>query len=673
MAEGGLVPGTTWAMDDAGIGWITFIPVGGRPPLVGTALLEGLEAAMVALTGARALVLRSGVEGTYLAGADLDELLGLADAGAAVARAREGQRVLRRLETLEAPTFAAIRGACIGAGVEVTLACAYRLAADEPRTLLSFPEVANGMVPGLGGTVRLPRLVGLEVALELLVGGRAVAAREAREIGLVDALLPGASFEDAVADAVRERLERGRVRTGARRRVPRRLLEDTAPGRRLVAGRARRRLVRGTGAGAEGRALDLVLEGLALPLERAFEREAEVAGEMLSSETARGMMHTARGLAAAARSAPAAAPVDRVGILGGGPEAAEWAHVLVSRGVQTRLRDPARGTLADTTAAVLHALAVDVRDGLLTETQADRASEALHASSGFGGFGTLDAVLIPQPDGPAGPAALADAEAHTAAECLLLWSATGALTEEVQRASGRPEQVVRVFLAPSPRKYPLLEIAGGPLTAPLSLDRTAALARQLGLTPVRASALGGGAAARLIGAYLAEALRLVAEGVDRDVVDRAMEEFGFAEGPIARAESMGARRTLALLRGLAAGAGDRFRPPASPTEARGAAGDEPVRSRIVLAVVNEAARVLEERVLPTAQLVDTVGVLALGFPRARGGLLRYADRLGLPGIVDSLAELRATNGPRFEPAALLLDLARSGAPLTGHPASSMLS
>lgn len=663
--------GLSWSLDAEGIGWIVFRPPPGRPPLVDSRLLASLDAALDALEPARALVLTSPRADVYLAGADLDEILALARPDAATERAREGQRVLRRLERLPVPTVAAIRGACLGAGVEITLACAYRLAADDPVTVFGFPETRHGMIPGLGGTVRLPRLVGLEVALDVILSGRRVPAREAREIGLVDALVEPEDFEEGARRWTLERVEHGRLRTGARRRMVRRLMEDTAPGRRLVAVRAARRLLGGDSTTAGRRALDLVLEGLALPLERAFDREAQVAGELVSTDEARGLVHAARGIATIERGSAPPGVAEHVGVSGGGAAQAEWAYLLASNGVPVRLREPRRQLLIETERIAHRWLALDVRDGQISEAEADRRSDLITVSTGFGGFGALDALVVTA-SASALPEALREAEEHTSPGCLFCCASLGLRTADLQVESGRPELVARVLLSPLPRRFPLLEIAPGPATSEAALRRLQGIARQLGLTPLTIGDAPGGAAMRLLGAYLAEGMRLAAEGVDPGVVDRALEDFGFAAGPLRRAQAMGADRAMSLLRELAAAVGTRFAPPRYAPDPPRSPPAEPVRARVLLALVNEAAVLVEEGVVRSASLVDAAAVLGLGFPRARGGLLRYADATGLPGIVESLDELHARLGDHFEPAAMLRRLALTGEGFTGHPASPVV-
>ncbi|HEV2150174.1 MAG TPA: enoyl-CoA hydratase-related protein, partial [Longimicrobiaceae bacterium] len=235
-------------LEEDGIARLVFDRPGSRANFLSGGVLEALdlllgEAERLADGGRlRALVVRSAKPAVFVAGMDLDELRAVRDAAEGAAQARRGQAVLRRLEQLPVPTFAAVEGACLGAGAELALACSYRLASSAPATRIAFPEVQLGIVPALGGTVRLPRLIGVREALELILTGKSVTPAEAERLGLADAVLPADEFDAAVRRFVLERLRRGRLRTGARRGVARRLVEDTAPGRRVVFARLRREL-----------------------------------------------------------------------------------------------------------------------------------------------------------------------------------------------------------------------------------------------------------------------------------------------------------------------------------------------------------------------------------------------------------------------------------------------
>ena len=699
--------------------------------VVGTALLERLDALLdeveqgVEAGAVRALVVRSARPGVFLSGADLGEVRAITTAAQGAAKAARGQQVLRRLERLSVPTFAAVDGTCLGAGVEVALACSYRLASDAPHTRLGLPEVRFGLLPALGGTVRLPRLVGLRAALELMLGGKPVDARTARALGLLDEVYPAARFEDGVAAFVEERLRRGRRRTGARRGVGLRLVEDTAPGRRVVFARARRRAQAEALGGnpAPVRAVEVMAGGIALPLEGAFAREAEAFGELVATPESRGFLHAA-GLRRAARlvgGAAVPAPVERAVVLGGGMAGGLLAYRLASAGVQVRLRDERRAAVSE---ALRHARAAfrrDVQGETLSEREAEERAEAISGAVGFGGFGTAEVLLEALAgDEQARRSALREAEEHVDPRCVLAVTSLSLPVERLAAGLERPGRVGGLRLFPSPAAPRIAEVVRHPGTGPETPALLHALARRLGVPAVVVADAPGALLFRLAAVYVDEAVRLLEEGASAEAVDGAMEGFGMAVGPLRLADETGiptlgraavavsdafpervrppaalermvrrellgawdghgfyrygpggrARSDRAVAEMLRAEAGGGAPAPESGPRARSRAArdDAPagmVRERLLLVLANEAARALEEGVAASAAEVDFAVQHAFGFPPSRGGLLYHADHTGLPNVVARLEELAARHGERFAPAPLLLRLARAGSGFYG--------
>ncbi|HEX2091776.1 MAG TPA: 3-hydroxyacyl-CoA dehydrogenase NAD-binding domain-containing protein, partial [Longimicrobiaceae bacterium] len=642
--------------------------------------------------------------GSFIAGVDLEEMRGVATAAEGAAHARRGQQVLRRLELLPVPTFALIEGACLGAGAELALACAYRLASLAPQTRIAFPEVQLGILPALGGTVRLPRLIGVREALELILSGREVGAEEAGALGIVDAAFPSERFEEETRRFVVERIRRGRLRTGARRGVGRRLLEDTAPGRRVIFARLRREAERRKGApSAARRVLETVADGIALPLDRAFEREAEALGELIVTREARGLLHAFRLRQAAGSgrepSPPPAPRVERAAVLGAGRTGTGIAYLLAAHEIPVRVRDLRHQTLTGGIER-LHALFTEaVREKRLDRREAAARAGTIAGTLGFGGFGTVDVVLeAVRDEEELKRSVLREVEEHVREDCILV-STTGMVPiSRLQPAVERPERVVGMHFLPPVAWAPLVEVVRGENTAEETLAAAVALARRLGKTALVVGDGPGFLANRILAAYLGEALRLLEEGVPVERVDGAMTEFGMPMGPLRLADELGIGRVARLSEFLAAELGERFRPSpvlrlvaggprlkrepepgfyrygegrepvVSPRVAealRGAAregesGGEEMQSRMVLAMVNEAARALEDGIVGTAAEVDLAMLLAVGFPAFRGGLLYHADRRGLPQVAETLEEHAAKSGERFSPAPRLRRLAESG-------------
>src|SRR5690606_39039685 len=244
----------TLEVDGDGVAWLIFDRPESRVNILTSGVMARLDLLLADLEEAaragrvRAVVVRSGKPGTFIAGADIDEIAEITDPAEAEAKAREGQRIFRRLELLPVPTIAAIDGICLGGATELALACSARLASDSPATRIGLPEVRLGIIPGFGGTVRLPRLIGLRAALDLILTGRTLNARRAARIGLVDEAVPQPVLYDRARRLALELA--GGTRPKRRRRRPGgvagRFLDWTPPGRRIVLSQARKRVLRET-------------------------------------------------------------------------------------------------------------------------------------------------------------------------------------------------------------------------------------------------------------------------------------------------------------------------------------------------------------------------------------------------------------------------------------------
>ncbi|MSR36806.1 MAG: fatty acid oxidation complex subunit alpha FadJ, partial [Gemmatimonadetes bacterium] len=239
-------------IDEHGIGWLTLDDPERRMNVLTEAVMHRLAQLieetdrLVAAREMRALIVWSGKPDSFVAGADVDAIAQIGDAAQGEKASRLGQAVFLDVEQIEIPTVAAIHGVCLGGGTELSLACRYRIASDSPKTRIGLPEVQLGILPAWGGTTRLPRLVGLQAALPILLAGEPVSASKARRIGLVDEMLPAPGFKDRVREWTRAIVDGGAPRS-RKRPLFKRLVEDTAPGRALMLAAARRSVMQKSG------------------------------------------------------------------------------------------------------------------------------------------------------------------------------------------------------------------------------------------------------------------------------------------------------------------------------------------------------------------------------------------------------------------------------------------
>ncbi|HUE95220.1 MAG TPA: 3-hydroxyacyl-CoA dehydrogenase NAD-binding domain-containing protein [Longimicrobiaceae bacterium] len=640
---------------------------------------------------ARILWIETAAPRPSLRGYDLEELRSLREGGI-TGWSREGQRILRRLEQLPIPSVAVIREEWLGGAAELALACSYRVASDTSAASIGFPQTRLGFLPAWGGTVRLPRLVGLRNALRLILTGESLHGDQAIDLGLLDRLFPGDVVDDELEAYALRRIERGRPRRRRRRSVQSRLMDETAPGRRLVVSRATRRYFAAAQGNLAARvALDLVRETVDLPLEQAFAREAEAAGELIVGTDAQGRLHSERLAERTARRTPIGpAEMQSIAVVGAGENGSDLAHLLVSAGMSVRIRGTSRARARDAVARVRSRVLWERGHGRISEQQARRRSGRVEGVSGYGGFGTLDLVVVAEDEaGPGADTVAAEVEAHVRPDCLIGIYDWTTSPSRLQRSLRHPDRVFAIHVALPSERFPLLEIAPGTLTAPATVAAARRLARRLSLTAIVVSDGMPTPATRLLGTFLVEAAVQIEEGIRFSAVDAACAAFGFDLGPFQRMDAIGVGRVVRMLEALAGIAGARFAPPRLLQELGEAGqplyqyrsgrpsgtnpdlpppfvagsdesdGDNPSR-RIVLALINEAARIVEEGGVLDPGDLDVISIFGLGFPRERGGLLFHAQEIRLPTVVDELTRLAHVVDERFAPAGLLRDLALGG-------------
>jgi 3-hydroxyacyl-CoA dehydrogenase/enoyl-CoA hydratase/3-hydroxybutyryl-CoA epimerase len=632
------------------------------------------------------LVLCSGKDTGIGTGPDLGEFAELDSPTEAAALAALGQRVVRRLAALEAVTVGFLDGPCLGGALELALACDWRMAVGGPTTRLGFPLVRRGAVPCWGGTVRLPRLVGLAAALDLLLNGHKLSASQALTLGLIDR-----AVGPRLATVHRDSFVLDLQETGRKRRVRPRLL-DRLPGRRRWLLRrawarvertvspdhvAPRELLRAVAAGVCGGAA----EGLAA--ERAamgrLARSLAVSSTRPLPATAApptGPLRTVANLRLriddAPRPAKAAdvAPIRRVGIIGGGTigaALAQWA-ALRGCGVAVQERSPRAAAAARERLAAQFRQAVAKR--LIPADDAPATLAAIPCGVDWVGFEDVDLVIEAAPEDRAlKRRALAAAERCVPASAVMATATTALTVRELQGVLAQPGRLVGLHVGHPAAALKAAEVAAGPATDPTVVTRLRAWLDANGKTAVLVADRPGRALGRVLLPYLHEAVLLAEEGFAVPAVDAAVRRFGLAWGPFEALDAAGLDVMLATMRALAASA-PHLRPPpllerlvargcrghktghgfyrydrSAPVAnvvvlPRPVAGRDPEESvpRVVARLVNAEFAALGEGLVRDSATLDGL-LLGAGWPAFRGGPLRYAATRGLPTVVDELSAL----------------------------------
>ena len=712
--------------DERGVGTVTLDVVGSAVNIFNTEVMTEL-ARLVELLEAdppSVAVFRSGKASGFLAGADIHHLRKLATAAEVEAVLSDGQGVFARLERLPFPTVAVIHGPCLGGGLEFALALRHRVARDDGPTRLGLPEVQLGLIPGWGGTQRLPRLVGLRTALRLILEGNAVSAARAAEIGLVDAAFPPASFEADVNRFV-EDVRGGRPVRRPARRLTDKLLEGTWPGRKVILAAARRqvgkRAAHYPAVTAALRAIEASTQGSP---ESGYAAERREFAAVVFTPAARNLIGIFVGRERARKRSTWVSEevrplkVERVVVVGGGTMGSGIAQLLALNGFSVVLKEVSGEAAAAAAKRVESLTSRAVAKGALSRADADAVARAVTVTAEWppaaGCTLAIEAVVEREEVKRAVFSELAGCLGPTA----VLATNTSALSvSRIADATPRPERVAGLHFFNPVHKMPLVEVVRGRQTSDEVIATLVELVRKLGKVPVVVADSPGFLVNRILFPYLDEAVRLVLEGVRAEEVDRAALGFGMPMGPLELLDQIGidiaadVAKTFAALATepgpvpdhfaamVAAGAtgvkagkgfyhhadGKRGRPsewaaprgpdrrveslpnrrPGEPTRPGSPSAPlapplTPLARRLVYPMLNEAARCLESGIVSEPDMIDLAMVLGTGFAPFRGGPLRLADAIGCRQLVTELDALSADLGPRFRPCELLRSLASEG-------------
>jgi len=695
-------------LEGDGVAWLVFDNHAARPNILSAEVMGRLDqllgqVAAGAGTGkVRALVIRSGKDGSFIAGADVREIGAIGDAASGAAGARTGQRIFQRLDRLPLPVVAAVDGICLGGGTELILACDYRLASDRPETRIGLPEVKLGIIPGFGGTTRLPRLIGTRSALELILTGKTLDARRAQRAGLIDERVHRAQLYGRARSVALE-LAEGKRQAPRRRPWLERLLDDTSPGLRLVLKGARRRVGKETRGHypAPLAALDVIADSRGKSLEQALEVEAQALGRLIVTPESKNLVHVFNLLEGAKKTAPPgveARAVSRAAVVGAGVMGGGIAHLLAGRGISVRLKDIRAEALG---AGLRHARQLDersVRRHRLSAREMGRNLDRIAPTLEYAGFNGLELVIEAVLERlEVKLEVLRDLEERVGGACVLASNTSSLSITTMQATLNDPGRLCGMHFFNPVHRMPLVEVIRGRQTSDATIATVFALARVLGKTPVIVGDGPGFLVNRILAPYLNEAGWLLAEGASVEQVDEALLGFGMPMGPLRLLDEIGLDIARHAGQVMAAGLGKRLAPPPpllaledpalmgrksgsgfyqydGDRQGRvnagiyGALGDSVPRSRrelstgviqdrTVLAMVNEAARALSDGIAARPEDVDVAMITGTGFPPFRGGLLRYADSLGIAAVAERLEQLSREHGPRFEPAPLLHELA----------------
>lgn len=655
------------------------------------------------------VVLISGKKDNFIAGADISMLSQMKTAEEATRLARVGQEAVARLARFRVPVVAAIQGACLGGGLEIALAVQGRVAADDAKTKLGLPEVQLGILPGMGGTQRLPRLIGLTAALDLLLTGKQIDGKRALRLRLIDELVPPAALLDA---AVRRVLLAGQVqeKSGKPFAFVRELLNaaelreiavaENPLGRKLVFDQARKKLREKTQGlyPAPEKILEVVRWGLERGLAAGLAAEAEAFGELVVSREARALRHiffSQQSLKKESSLAAAPArPLEQAGVVGAGLMGAGIATVALTwAGSRVRLQELHSAALQKGLQQVATVLDERVRRGRLSARQRAEILARLTTSTDYSGFEHLDVVVEAVfEDLSLKQNILAEVEKRAKKETIFASNTSSIPLSRIAERAEHPERVVGMhYFSPVP-KMPLLEVVETKKTAPWVSSSVVEWGKKQGKTVIVVGDGPGFYTTRILAPYLNEAAFALLEGRSVDSIDQALVQLGFPVGPLTLLDEIGIDVGSHVSSVLEKELGARLKSPEALQSLlqRGRKGrksrrgfylyeerekgkrpvdssvyeelsvtpertelDPEVAERCLLLLLNEAVYCLEEGILRSPRDGDIGAIFGLGFPAVLGGPFHYMDEEGPAQIVARLEKWEAQLGERFRPAPLL--------------------
>jgi len=666
---------------------------------------------------AQALVLFSAKKDQFIAGADIKLIQSARTADQAMALAREGQVLLNRWEDLPFPTVGAVEGPCLGGGCEMALASRAIVASQAPSTRIGLPETMLGLLPGMGGCVRMPRKIGLAASLDIILQGKAVTADRAYKMGLVDHTIPSQAFKKETLDWVEASLSKLKIRNlrlgkepslGGIGGVAGKLIELQPLGRAFVISQARKGVMAAT-KGKYPAPLEVlsVMSDIGAKLgpkltgrarEDALEREARGFGKMAATAVSKSLIHIffmtenvkkSNGLEEGI-TIEKKGPVQVGAVLGAGVMGGGIAQLCADKNVSVRMKDitPESLKIGMTAAAKIFGRALKKKK--LKPREYQQKMNKISPVLDFAGFHSVEFVVEAVVENmDVKKKVLADLENQISKDTVVASNTSSLSISEMQTAMKNPERFGGMHFFNPVHRMPLVEVIRGEKSSDQTVSRIYQFCKQLGKTPIVVKDKPGFLVNRLLMPFLNEAAWLVADGVPIDEVDAALYDFGMPMGALELLDEIGIDTAEKVAKVFHQAFGTKMQPssvnsklneakrygkkngkgfyeydPANPKNKKlgsdiySILGVTPQSKKMtrdqiiectIYQMVSEAAACLDQGIVRSAEEVDLGMIMGTGFPPFRGGLLKYADEVGVVKIYETLKRLSKDYSPRLEP------------------------
>ena len=658
--------------DEDNIAWLYFDKADSKTNVLSADVIEELDLFLLNLSfdAIRGLVILSDKKNGFIAGADIKEFTSLQDPSDAEKMIRSGQAVFERLANMKFPAVSLIHGFCLGGGLELALACNYRVAEDSHRTRLGLPEVKLGIHPGFGGTVRLPRLIGAPMAMELMLTGRTIDARRAKKIGLVDYVVPLRHLKKMARMCIEKQLPVHKPSIGLR--LTNNMLVRPFIKRALVRNVQKR--VPKAHYPAPYAMIDL-WDAYADNSKKMLAEEARSVSELITGTTAQNLvrvfflMEKLKSMGRGTDFSASHVHVIGAGIMGG--DIAAWCAL---QGLNVTLQDREAKYIAPAVKRAHALFKKRLKQPHLIQNAMDRFMPDVNGTSGLKRADVVIEAIFENAEAKQG--LFREIEPVIKPDALLATNTSSIPLEELNRVLSRPERLVGLHFFNPVAKMQLVEIVEASSTGEDEAERAKAFARRIDRLPLPVKSTPGFLVNRVLMPYLLEAVSMIEEGISPAAIDRAAVDFGMPMGPVLLADTVGLDICLhvaeIISKGLNITIPGRLRELVKkgrlgrksgqgfytykkgkqiiPGIKSSPASAADLTDRLILRMVNEATACLNEGVVKDADLLDAGIIFGTGFAPFRGGPLNYQRTEGIYNMRDRLEELEEHYGKRFHPA-----------------------
>lgn len=629
----------------------------------------------------------------FIAGADVSEFSKVTAKEQAVEFIRYGQKLFGEITALPFVTIAVIDGACMGGGCELALSCDWRVMTDSKKASIALPETKLGIIPAWGGTTKLPRLIGLPAALDMILTGKSFDGKRAKRIGLVDEFV-----SSSIALEAAKKFAEGKGKRHGQTERTHFYLEGNPLARKVIFSKARKATIEKT----RGRypahlaAIDVMEAGYRDGISAGLEAEAQAAAGLILGDVAKNLVRLFFMMEETKKDGgPKPSEVRSAGVLGAGLMGAGIAQAIADRDVPVRMKDINYEALASGMRSASKVWRKKLERKRISRNEMGLKLALITPAADWSGFASVDLLIEAVLEKiEVKQAVLKEFESVSKPHAIFATNTSTIPITAIAATASRPENVIGMHFFSPVDKMPLLEIIRGEKTSDETLSTAVGFGRKLGKTVVVCNDGPGFIVNRILGPYINEAGFLLQEGNTVEAIDQAMIEFGMPLGPLELLDQVGIDVAGKAAEVLVGAFGDRVQPsrlvdkalgdgrlgkkngkgvyvwkdgkregadasiyPLMGVSPRGGASREEMQDRMVLAMINEAARILDEKIAFSAADVDIAMIFGTGFPPFLGGLLRYADARGAANVARALHELEKKGMVRFAPSEPLQRLA----------------